>query len=67
MGIGKIVRISNKNTNSCHKVVVTISDKECIRGKYAFKKRTLKKHKTKHIKISRIDGMGMGVDSQIIA
>ena len=30
MGIGKIVTISNKFTNKCHRVVVTISDKDCI-------------------------------------
>ena len=29
MGILKIVAISNKNTNKCHKVVVTISDTYC--------------------------------------
>ena len=29
MGVGKIVTISNKFTNKCHKVLVTISDEDC--------------------------------------
>ena len=29
MGVGKIVTISNKFTNKCHKVLVPISDIDC--------------------------------------